>query len=352
VDKTHHAGQAPATRLLLVRLPLLLLGGVLLVLLFTRPADAAERRRSGLLDHAGRPAGRSGGHLPCSPDRTPAPPATRPAAPTTDAPTGRAAPRAAHGRDQAPAPLAAPLDLVRGSLGGLAGPLLPGGLGGMVGPVLPGGLLRVELPLPRVPLRPLVAYSTPRAGPVGDLLPAPTSASTGPALLVPPPGAGARRRWRAPPCRPAAPRDPHLWRCQARPALPGLRRAAGTLLGARRRPASGWPSWPTRCSCSACGAKGMRTPNGRVPAPAPASPSSLRPDGFDVLERPGPHPKNEGTSERMDQTRDRRGRAGRGAAGPRCRHRRREGVVGRRRGAHRLRAHGRVSGSVEKEERA
>jgi hypothetical protein len=63
VDKAHHAGQAPAARLLLVRLPLVLLGGVLLVLLFSRPADAAERRRWGLLDPRGRDPG--GGHRAC-----------------------------------------------------------------------------------------------------------------------------------------------------------------------------------------------------------------------------------------------------------------------------------------------
>lgn len=53
MEQAHHAGQAPVRRLLLVRLLLLLLGGVLLVLLSSRPAGAAERQRSGLLDPVG-----------------------------------------------------------------------------------------------------------------------------------------------------------------------------------------------------------------------------------------------------------------------------------------------------------
>jgi hypothetical protein len=53
VEQAHHAGQAPDRRLLLVRLLLLLLGGVLFVLLSSRPAGAAERQRSGLLDPVG-----------------------------------------------------------------------------------------------------------------------------------------------------------------------------------------------------------------------------------------------------------------------------------------------------------
>lgn len=53
MEKAHHVGQAPARRLLLVRLLLLLVGGVLLVLLSSRPAGAAERQGSGLLDPVG-----------------------------------------------------------------------------------------------------------------------------------------------------------------------------------------------------------------------------------------------------------------------------------------------------------
>jgi hypothetical protein len=53
VDKAHHAGQAPTRRLLLVRVLVLLAGGVLLVLLSSRPAGAAERQRPGLLDPVG-----------------------------------------------------------------------------------------------------------------------------------------------------------------------------------------------------------------------------------------------------------------------------------------------------------
>jgi hypothetical protein len=53
VEKAHHAGQAPVRRLLFVRLLLLLVGGVLFVLLASRPAGAAERQGSGLLDPVG-----------------------------------------------------------------------------------------------------------------------------------------------------------------------------------------------------------------------------------------------------------------------------------------------------------
>jgi hypothetical protein len=109
VEKAHHAGQAPATRLLLLRLPLVLLGGMLVVLLFSRPAEAAERRRSGLLDPVGgtlaaatSPARRTAPPGPRPPGRRLPPPRPLPSAPR---PTQRTA--LACRRRRSPPPAAA-----------------------------------------------------------------------------------------------------------------------------------------------------------------------------------------------------------------------------------------------------
>jgi hypothetical protein len=253
VEKAHHVGQAPSRRLLLARLLLLVAGGVLLVVLSSRPAGAAERQGSGLLDPVGgtlaaatepvgslargavgtvsstggrtagvarrsvatlrRPAARPavgpatparavrairrGAPATTSPVRRTAPPTpriARPARPTTGGPAaGLASPVR-----RALAPAGAAVTAVRGALAPVSGPLagalapVAGALDplvGRVGGVLPGGLLPIELPLPGGLLAPPAAPSTPRAGPVADLLTDP--ASTGPALIVPPPAAGA-----------------------------------------------------------------------------------------------------------------------------------------------------------------
>jgi len=254
VEKAHHVGQAPTRRLLLVRLLLLLVGGVLLVLLSSRPAGAAERQGSGFLDPVGgtlaaatepvgslargaagtvsstggrtagvarrsvaslrRPAARPavGSTVPAravrairrgapaatSPVRRTAPPTQRIARPLRRA-AGSPTAGLAGSLRRALAPVSAPvggaLASVCGALAPVGGALDPlvdplvGPLGRRVGGVLPGGLLPVELPLPGGLLPPRTAPSTSRAGPVADLLTDPASA--GPALIVPPPAAGA-----------------------------------------------------------------------------------------------------------------------------------------------------------------
>ena len=243
VEKAHHVGQAPARRLLLVRLLLLLVGGVLLVLLSSRPAGAAERQGSGFLDPVGgtlaaatepvgslargaagtvsstggrtagvarrsvaslrRPAARPavGSTVPAravrairrgapaatSPVRRTAPPTQRIARPLRRA-AGSPTAGLAGSLRRALAPVSAPLAGALAPVGGALDPLV-GPLGRRVGGVLPGGLLPVELPLPDGLFPPRTAPSTSRAGPVADLLTDPASA--GPALIVPPPAAGA-----------------------------------------------------------------------------------------------------------------------------------------------------------------
>jgi len=275
VEKAHHVGQAPTRRLLLVRLLLLLVGGVLFVLLSSRPAGAAERQGSGFLDPVGgtlaaatEPVGSlargAAGTVSSTGDRTagvarrsvasPRRPAARPAvgstaparavratrrgAPAATSPVGRTAPptqriarppRRAAGSPtnglagplrRALAPLGAP---VGGALAPLAAPL-----GRRVGGVLPGGLLPVELPLPGGLLTPRTAPSTSRAGPVADLLTDPASA--GPALIVPPPVAGASpATGRSGP--PAGLRGPHDLASLALDAASGLPAPTGLPVG-------------------------------------------------------------------------------------------------------------------------
>jgi hypothetical protein len=251
VEKAHQIGQAPGGRLLLVRLLLLLAGGVLLVLLWSRPAGAAERQGSGFLDPVGgtlaaatepvgslargavgtvsstggrtagvarrsvaslrRPAARPavgstaparalrairrGAPAATSPDRRTAPPTQRSARPLRQAgsPTNGLAGslhRALTPAGGRLAPTGAALAPAGGALAPVGGALAPllGPLGRRVGGVLPDGLVPVELPLPGGLLTPRTTPSTPRAGPVADLLTDPASA--GPAVIVPPPAAG------------------------------------------------------------------------------------------------------------------------------------------------------------------
>jgi hypothetical protein len=146
---------------------------------------------------------RRGAPAATSPDRRTAPPTQRIARPQrhagspTDglagplrraiAPVGGALAPVTGPLGEALAPVGAPVAGVLGPVAGALGPLV-GPLGRRVGGVLPGGLLPVELPLPGGLLTPRTAPSTPRAGPVADLLTDPASA--GPALIVPPPVAG------------------------------------------------------------------------------------------------------------------------------------------------------------------
>jgi len=288
VEKAHHVGQAPTRRLLLVRLLLLLVGGVLFVLLSSRPAGAAERQGSGFLDPVGgtlaaatepvgslargaagtvsstggrtagvarrsvaslrRPAARPavGSTVPAravrairrgapaatSPVRRTAPPTQRIARPLRRA-AGSPTAGLAGSLRQALAPVSAPL---AGALAQVGGTLPPvgGALDPLVGPlgrvggVLPGGLLPVELPLPDGLFPPRTAPSTSRAGPVADLLTDPASA--GPALIVPPPAAGeAPAAGRSGP--PAGHRGPHDLASLALEAASGLPAPAGLPLG-------------------------------------------------------------------------------------------------------------------------
>jgi len=293
VEKAHHVGQAPARRLLLVRLLLLLVGGVLLVLLPSRPAGAAERQGSGLLDPVGgtlaaatepigslargaagtvsSTVGRTAGvarRTVASPRRSAARPAvgstsparqaraTRRGAPAATSPVRRTAPPTRSIARPLPhaagADAGSPADRLAGLLAPVNGPLdralapagsvldwtlapvtrsldpLLGPLARQVGPVLPDGLLPVELPLPDGLLTPRTAPSTSRAGPVADLLTDPASA--GPALIVPPPVAGASpATGRSGP--PAGLRGPHDLASLALDAASGLPAPTGLPVG-------------------------------------------------------------------------------------------------------------------------
>jgi hypothetical protein len=201
VERVQQAEPAPAGRRLLLRLCLLVFFGGLLLLLSSRPADAAERQELRLLDPvgttskatakkvgslAGRAAGSGSSTVATAARviRQTAAPQPRPAVETARATARSTAKRGAPAvtspvRRVAPPVGSAllPVGSALASVGSAVAPVTQG-VGGLVDPLVPVGLVR----LPGGLLGPAVAAPATSAGPATELM---DPDSAGPADLLP-----------------------------------------------------------------------------------------------------------------------------------------------------------------------